>query len=361
MQFGIAFPSYIDAWRDCEVAEASGFSHAWFYDTQLLCSDVYATMALAAEHTTTMTLGTLVAVPSNRIAPVTASAVATINALAPGRVVLGIGTGFTARNTMGMPPVPVARMVDYVGQVRGLLAGEDVLFADGKYERWIRLLSRDRAVGCVNLDDPIPIHIAANAPKALAAVGEVGEGWITIAQDPGSLGASRDAIGASAAAHGRSVDGDLYTTMLTTGCILGASEGFDSERVVRRVGPVAVVGVHAMWETAHGGAGFGLANDDVAAAFDRYIDGYARSIGSPADRRYLDVHEGHMMYLKDGEEAFVSPDMIPLLTLTGDADTVLDRVRSLEAAGVDNLALQAIPGMGRELIEEFATHVIAKL
>ena len=53
------------------LAEAAGFTHAWFYDTQLLCSDVYATMALAAEHTRTMTLGTLVAIPSNRIAPVT--------------------------------------------------------------------------------------------------------------------------------------------------------------------------------------------------------------------------------------------------------------------------------------------------
>ena len=89
-------------------------------------------MALAAEHTRTMVLGTLVAVPSNRIAPVTASAIATINAIAPGRVILGLGTGFTARNTMGLPPVPVATLVEYVGQVRGLLAGEDVLFRVGK-------------------------------------------------------------------------------------------------------------------------------------------------------------------------------------------------------------------------------------
>ena len=181
MNIGVAFPSYINAFRDCEVAEAAGFTHAWFYDTQLLCSDVYATMALAAEHTSHMVLGTLVAIPSNRIAPVTASAIATINALAPGRVILGVGTGFTGRNTMGLPPLPVARMVEYVRQVRGLLAGEDVLFREGAAERWIRLLSRDRALGCVNLDDPIPIHIAANAPKALAAVGHVGDGWITAA------------------------------------------------------------------------------------------------------------------------------------------------------------------------------------
>jgi len=364
MHFGIAFPSWIEAWRDCEIAEAEGFTHAWFYDTQLLCSDVYATMALAAEHTRTMKLGTLVAIPSNRIAPVTASAIATINALAPGRVILGVGTGFTGRNTMGMPPLPVARMIEYVRQVRGLLAGEDVLFREGKYERWIRLLSRDRALGCINLDDPIPIHIAANAPKALASVGEVGDGWISVAQDPAGVGAGIASTRESASSHGRTFDGPggkPYTTMLTTGCILEPGEEIASSRVVSRVGPVTVVGVHAIWESSRGGHGFGLANADLARAYDGYIEGYAAAHGSPADRRYLDVHEGHMMYLKKGEEAFVVPEMIPVLSMTGSPDDVLERCRMYAAAGVDNLALQAVPGMGRELIEEFGRHIIRRM
>jgi 5,10-methylenetetrahydromethanopterin reductase len=364
VDFGIAFPSYVDAWRDCQAAEASGFTHAWFYDTQLLCSDVYAVMALAAEHTSTMQLGTLVAIPSNRIAPVTASAVATINALAPGRVILGVGTGFTGRNTMGMPPLRVARMVEYVRQVRGLLAGEDVLYREGKYERWIRLLSRDRKVGCINLDDPIPIHIAANAPKALASVGEVGEGWITVGQGPEGVRTGLGAIDASARARSRTFDGPggkPYTTMLTTGCLLRDGEGFDSERVVRRVGPVTVVGVHAIWEAARGGHGFGLHDAETAAAYDRYIEQYASEKGSPADRRYLDVHEGHMLYLKAGEESFVIPEMVPLLSLTGSAEDVRGRCRELAGAGVDNVALQALPGMGSDLVEEFGREVIAKL
>jgi len=50
IQCGIVFPSYIDACRDCEVTEDKGFSHAWFCDTQLLCADVWATMALADVH-----------------------------------------------------------------------------------------------------------------------------------------------------------------------------------------------------------------------------------------------------------------------------------------------------------------------
>jgi len=249
-----------------------------------------------------------------------------------------------------------------VQQVRGLLAGEDVLYREGKVERWIRLLSRDRQLGCINLDDPIPIHIAANAPKALAAAGTVGDGWITVAQDPSGVVAGRTAVETAAKRHGRAfAGGKPYTTLLTTGCILRAGEQLDAPRVVRRVGPVAVVGAHAIWESAHGGHGFGLHDETTAAAFDRYIESYGASRGSPPDRRYLDVHEGHMMYLKPGEEAFVAPALIPVLSLTGRADEVRERCRALAAAGVDNLALQAIPGLGRELIEEFGRAVIGKI
>src|SRR5205814_6058928 len=139
---------------------------------------------------------------------------------------------------------------------------------------------------------------------------------------------------------------------LTTACVLRPGETMRDARVVQRVGPVVVVGAHAIWESARGGHGFGMQNDEVAAAYDAYLDAYAASRGSPPDRRYLDAHEGHMMYLKPGEETFVRPELIPAVTLTGDAGEVRDRVRALAAAGVDNLAVQAIPGLARELIEE---------
>jgi 5,10-methylenetetrahydromethanopterin reductase len=362
MQFGIVFPSYIEAWKDCEVAEASGFSHAWFYDTQLLCSDVWATMALAAEHTSTIKLGTLVAVPSNRIAPVTASAAATINALAPGRVILGIGTGFTARNTMGLPALRLADLRGYVGQVRGLLAGEDVLFREGDAERWIRLLTTDRRIGCLNIDDPIEIHVAANGPNAMALVGEVGDGWITAGAVPESVAPGRQQVLASAAASGRSfAGGHPHTTVLSSGCILGDGETPSSQRVLDRVGAISIVGVHAAWESAHGpGSSLGIANQQAADAYDDYIEKLASERGSPRDRRYLDVHEGHMIYLKPGEESFVPTDALPLLSVVGTPEAALERARQYADAGVDNLALQAVPGLARELIDEFSTHVISK-
>ena len=135
MDYGIAFPSYIDAWRDVAAAEAAGFTHAWFFDSQLIYSDVYATMALAAQHSSRIRLGALVAIPSNRIPAVTASAVATINYLAPGRVILGLGTGNTGRNTMGLPAVPIAEFREYTQQVRGLLQGDEVLIREETFEK----------------------------------------------------------------------------------------------------------------------------------------------------------------------------------------------------------------------------------
>lgn len=366
MHFGIAFPSYVDAWRDAEIAEANGFSHAWFYDSQLVYSDVYATMALAAAHTKNLVLGTLVSIPSNRIAPVTASAIATINALAPGRVILGIGTGFTGRNTMGLPALPVAQMAEYVEQVRGLLAGDDVLYREGKRERWIRLIHPRKAQGFINTDDPVPIHIAANAPKALAAVGAHGDGWITVAQEPAGVRMSLAAVAEAAESAGRSFAGSRaagkpYTTLLTGACILRDGEDLGSRRVIERIGPVAIVPMHAMWETAQGGAGFNIENAEGARAYAEYIERIAAARGSPADRRYLDVHEGHMAFLKPGEETFLSKDLLPLLSLAGRPDEVLERVRALRAAGVDNLALHVQRGDARDLVEEFSRHVIAKL
>jgi 5,10-methylenetetrahydromethanopterin reductase len=106
MDFGIALATTTESWRAVKRAEALGFSHAWFYDTQLLNPDVFVGMALAARETKKIRLGTGVLIPSNRIAPVAANGLATLAKLAPGRIDFGIGTGFTARRTMGQGAVP---------------------------------------------------------------------------------------------------------------------------------------------------------------------------------------------------------------------------------------------------------------
>src|SRR5262245_51192541 len=170
MDFGIALAPGVDAWRWVARAEQLGFSHAWLYDTQLLCADFFVAAALAAAHTSRIRIGPGVLVPTNRIAPVAANGLASLNALAPGRIHFGVGTGFTARLAMGLGPMSLAALADYLRVVRGMLAGETVEWSHDGLRRKIRFLNPE--AGLVNIRDRIPIHLSAFAPKARALAAE---------------------------------------------------------------------------------------------------------------------------------------------------------------------------------------------
>ena len=154
-----------------------------------------------------------------------------------------------------------------------------------------------------------------------------------------------------------------YVTVLTPSCVLRDGESLSSERVIRNVGPASIPGVHAMWERAYGpGANLGMDNPDLAGVYDQYIREYGdrRSPPTPDDRRYLDVHEGHYVYLKEGEEKFVSPEMVAA-TLTGTGEEINQRLDELEDAGVNNVALAAVNRQAAsDLITDFSEQVIQR-
>jgi 5,10-methylenetetrahydromethanopterin reductase len=88
MDFGtLIFTKPERAISDVKYAEDRGFSHAWIPDSHMIWGDTYACMALAAVNTKKIKLGTGVAIATNRIPPVTVHSIATINQLAPGRVI----------------------------------------------------------------------------------------------------------------------------------------------------------------------------------------------------------------------------------------------------------------------------------
>ena len=66
------------------------------------------------------------------------------------------------------------------------------------------------------------------------------------------------------------------------------------------------------------------------------------------------------MYLKDGEERFVSPEMVGR-TLTGTADEISQRLDDLEEIGVNNVALAAVDRQAaKDLISDFGEQVIRR-
>src|SRR5580658_7646953 len=235
MDFGtLIFTKPERAITDVKYAEDRGFSHAWIPDSHMIWGDTYACMALAAVNTKKIKLGTGVAIASNRIAPVTVHSIATINQLAPGRVMLGFGTGHTGRRVMGLPPVKFADFREQTCVIRELLKTGEAHYQSEGLARKIRYLHRD--LRFINLDDPIPLYIAANGPKTLGLAGEFGDGIITTGVfTPERLAAVFRHAEEGAKASGRNLDRKLPCISLSHICILKPGEKIDSPRVIQMV------------------------------------------------------------------------------------------------------------------------------
>jgi 5,10-methylenetetrahydromethanopterin reductase len=335
MDFGIAFATSAESWKLAKRAEGLGFSHAWFYDTQMLCADVFVAMAAAAMHTSRIRLGTGALIPSNRIAPVTANALASLNKLAPGRIVFGVGTGFTGRRTMGLSALKLAEMAEYVRVVRGLLAGERVEWDGEGRRRKIQFLNPE--LGLINVRDRIPLHLSAMGPKARKLTAEIADGWINflfalpmaVADVEMMLGEWRSA-GKDPAS--------CYTTGFTLGCVLRDGETYDSPRPKAQAGPLAAVALHALVERRLP-SGLGPEMDSLLAKYREIYETY-----QPADARYLTLHRGHLLFLRPEEQPLITPNLIRDFTFTGARDVLVDRIHALRDAGYRQLAIQLIPG-----------------
>jgi len=90
-----------------------------------------------------------------------------------------------------------------------------------------------------------------------------------------------------------------------------------------------------------------------------YKDDYIDKMPTPEDRRYLEIHEGHLIYLKPGEERYLTEDLVRSSTLTGTSEDIIVRIRALEQAGLSQVTVQVVTD-GLELIEEFGKNIIAK-
>ena len=336
MDFGIALAPGVDAWRWVERAEALGFSHAWIYDTQLLCADFFVAAALAAARTSRIRIGPGVLVPTNRIAPVAANGLASLSALAPGRIDFGVGTGFTARLTMGLGAMPLRDLREYVRVVRALLAGETAEWNHEGAHRKIRFLNPE--AGLIDLRHRIPLHLSAFAPKARALTAEIADGWMTFVAVPAMALHEIGAMDEACRAAGRDPK-TLYKTAFTLGCVLRDGEDAGSARARAEAGPLVAVMLHGLVEDALRASMLPPELQATVAAYRRVYETY-----EPADARYLRLHAGHLMWVRPEEEPFVHPDLVRMATLTGTADEVRDRVRALRDAGFDQLAIQLVPG-----------------
>ncbi len=157
--------------RQVQLAESLGFDIAWIADTHLVCRELWVTLAACAAGTSRIRLGPGIAVPHTRHVSVTASAIATLHELAEGRVVIGIGTGGSAAETMGLSVGKVARIAtleSMAAALRRLLGRGSIRLENGADAR-LAWLERAPA---------IPLYLAGSGPRMLDAAGRLGDGAI---------------------------------------------------------------------------------------------------------------------------------------------------------------------------------------
>jgi 5,10-methylenetetrahydromethanopterin reductase len=347
MDFGIALPTAADSWKLVQRAEELGFTHAWFYDTQMLSADCFVAMGAAAVNTRRIRLGTGVLVPSNRIAPVTANALATLNQLAPGRIDFGVGTGFTARRAMGFGAIKVKDMETYIAQVYGLLRRETVDFEMEGQKRKIRFLNPELPL--FNTTDPIALHLSAFGPRTRALTAKLKAGWIDfvgkVETGIKEVEAMREAW--SKAGHAMA---DLSATAFALGCVLQDGELADSERAMAQAGPRAAVMLHRAADEALAGLAPGVTMlSKTAPELQAYID-LARGF-EPKDAPYLQNHRGHLMFVKPEEKRFVSADLIRATSFTASEAEIKQRIDALRGAGYTQFTIQLVPSQEQALAD----------
>ena len=152
----------VDFTRRCEEA---GFFGVGYLDSQMINRDVFVTLAAAAGATRRLHLITAVTNPVTRHVSTIASAAASVDDLAPGRVAVWLGRGYSSVNLAGLREATTRDLGDATRDLRRLLAGDWDVFP-GVHSR-MRIGPRD-----------VPVYLAAQGPRTIRLAGEVADGLL---------------------------------------------------------------------------------------------------------------------------------------------------------------------------------------
>jgi 5,10-methylenetetrahydromethanopterin reductase len=305
-----AFPTTLSSPADIAVAEELGYARAWLYDTPQNSPDVWMSLALAADRTSRIGLGPGVLVPSLRHPMVNAAGAATLQALAPGRVAVSFGTGFTGRRAMGYGPITWKFMKEYIEAFRSLLRGEVITWEGA------RMQMLHPAGSAAPRPVEVPVLIGALGPKGHKVARELGDGLYN-ALDVDEVAKEFD-----------------WVAFLYWGTILDEGESPQSARVRSAAGPGWALSYHAAYEFSGRDA---VPTIKGGAEWLQVID------ERPLDERHLGVHVGHCVHMNDADDAAWDAggsETVRQVTVTGSPSDVRARIDELDEKGVTEAVYQ---------------------
>lgn len=307
MEISCALATSMSTPEHARIAEELGYLRAWAYDSPPLYPDVWAMLALAAERTSRIGLGPGVLVPSLRHPMTNAAAIAMLHEMAPGRVCVGVGAGFTGRRALGQKPLRFKEVENYVRALRGLLAGETVEWEGAP----IRMLHGDGFGAARPID--VPILIGAGGPVGAKVAMAVGDGTFAARRpNPHVTG---------------------WQALLLYGTVLEDGEDLSSPRVAEAAAHGIAVRLHSLYEA--GGAD-AVRDQPGGAQWLQSIEAL------PAGQRHLAVHEGHLVNMNEHDRKAYDESFseIKRLTLTGTPSELRERIAELEERGATEVVFQ---------------------
>jgi 5,10-methylenetetrahydromethanopterin reductase len=318
MDISCAFPTTLDSHEHIALAEELGYQRAWLYDTPQQSPDVWMMLALAAERTERIGLGPGVLVPTLRHPMVNAAATAALAALAPDRVAVAFGTGFSGRRAMGYRAIPWSFMDRYIRAYRGLLRGETIEWEGAM----MRMLHPPGHAAPRPVE--VPIIISALGPKGAGVASELADGlFVTLTLPEFATDFSP-------------------VSFLFWGTVLEDGEDAASERVRAAAGPGLALAYHGAYE-------FGTPLEDLpgGAEWQAVVE------RTPSQERHLAVHEQHCVGLNEADHAAWDAGghaMLEEATMSGTAGQLRERLGGLSGHGVTELVFQPCgPDVRREL------------
>ena len=175
----LAVGTFISVGRSLETAmqrtaEAERLGYESAYVTHIAGRDSQTVLAAYATRTEKIKLGTGVLPIYSRSPVATAQIAATVDELAGGRLILGLGVSHrvTVENWYGQTiDKPVPEMREYAGTVRAILRGEPPPQDNRKFRTSFRFMGYEAR-------PDFPVYVAALSPAMLRLAGEIGDGVI---------------------------------------------------------------------------------------------------------------------------------------------------------------------------------------
>jgi probable F420-dependent oxidoreductase len=328
MQFGFTLKPEHSIEATLELArlgEDVGFDYLWLFDSHVLWREPYALLALIAEHTKKLRLGTCVTNPGTREPSVTASALATLDEVSGGRMDLGIGRGDSARRVLGKPPITLAHTEEAIHVIKELVEGRPVAYEGAELQltwsgKWT-----------------LPVWVAGYGPMALSMTGRVADGVILQLADPDLIRWFVGQVREAAVNAGR--DPDAIQVQAAAPLHLGSRDlGRDRTRWFP-----ALVSNHVV----------DLVNKYPREQLPDSLTGYI------TDRTGYDYH--HHAEVGSSNAGFVGDEVTDRFCVLGDVEEVVEKLRVLADAGVTQFNVYLMNGDEREQLERIGREVIPAL